>query len=197
MLSLRSASPQKLENFENLHGLASPIQAASQGLWNDGGRGTRWWPLEVSQSTRSSSHLATGGGGGGGRVSPRAAAQRLEKEAVWPRPEPCTWPLLGPTEAPTHLFWSHPVGAEKVTALFSMQTIAQKEPQLTKPGQYQNNSNIQERGVKQTRPSKQCKSLIWILIFVFSVLICHREEKEGQLMVTPTNQPTNRPTRRI
>ena len=34
---------------------------------------------------------------------------------------------------------------------------------------------------KRTRPSKQCKSLIWILIFVFPVLICYRKRRLWQL----------------
>ena len=33
---------------------------------------------------------------------------------------------------------------------------------------------------KRTRPSKQCKSLIWILIFVFPVLICYRKRRLWQ-----------------
>ena len=32
-----------------------------------------------------------------------------------------------------------------------------------------------------TRPSKQCKSLIWILIFVFPVLLCYRKWRLWQL----------------
>ena len=31
-----------------------------------------------------------------------------------------------------------------------------------------------------TRPSKQCKSLIWILVFVFPVVICHRKRRVRQ-----------------
>ena len=38
--------------------------------------------------------------------------------------------------------------------------------------------------LKFTRPGKQCKSLIWIVIF-FSVLICYRGG--GKIIVTPTN----------
>ena len=33
----------------------------------------------------------------------------------------------------------------------------------------------------KTRPSKQCKSLIWILIFVVPVLICYRKRRLRQL----------------
>ena len=33
----------------------------------------------------------------------------------------------------------------------------------------------------KTRPSKECKSLIWILIFVFPVLICYRKRRLQQL----------------
>ena len=41
------------------------------------------------------------------------------------------------------------------------------------------NYSIKEKKA-QTRPSKQCKSLIWILVFVFPVVICHRKRRVRQ-----------------
>ena len=54
---------------------------------------------------------------------------------------------------------------------------------------------VNSKNPAKTRSSKQCKPQIfefWSLFF--SVLICYTKGKEGKLMVTPTNQPTDRLT---
>ena len=51
---------------------------------------------------------------------------------------------------------------------------------------------VNSKNPAKTRSSKQCKPQIfefWSLFF--SVLICYTKGKEGKLMVTPTNQPTD------